>query len=494
MADGGRGSERTRSFAGKVPPHDLEAEAAVLSAIMLKRHVMDEVSSVLRSEHFYSDANAKIFEACTSLASEGSPLDTVQIGGWLRDREQLGAVGGLAYLAQIVDATPAVAHVSSHALTIVRKARRRRAIDEAHRILAEGYTDCGDEDEWLDGLDSRFSAAVRGDTSTKLQSMREVLAGVWTEITEQLGATHVKPPGGRFGLSDLDDLLGPLRPGRVSVVGGFWGDGKSALGFQAAIATSSEPDAKPETDEERWPSATLVVSVEMGAGELAQRGLFLHARVDSGKSRPNHLHSITETEWKSLTDSAVELTRLPLWFDDRADMTPELLRSSIRRHKAEALRRRRVLRLVVVDYLQILEGGLGVRKNANREQEVAVVARALKRIAKAENVHILALAQLNDDPNKRGKDERKPTARDFRESKAIPMNADIIVLIHNPFARERVKAIHESGGSPPPRTAESVELIVDKLKGGRTGTVRAAFWPHLTLFADAERGSGGHYS
>lgn len=472
------------SIAGRVPPHDLEAEAAVLSAVILHRDRLDVVAGIVRPEHFYSEANARIYETALELATTGKAVDVVQIASLLRDRERLSAVGGVAYLAQIVDATPASHHVEDHAKTVLRKARRRAVIRTAHELVAEGYGDVGDEEEWIGGAEQRLATIAQDSTVRESTSLGLALRRVWQSIHDQIENPN-KAPGVPTGLRDLDALV-RLWPSRCTTVGGFWGDGKSALGLQIALAAAAEKrrsndlTAPPDEDDRSlWPTAVLIVSVEMEADELAQRALFSSARVDGSKvHRKQH---ITEVEWRALQETGSALTEMAIWIDDTPDMTTQQLRATVRKHRAMAERMRFELRLVVVDYLQLLNGKDGARES-NREQEVSRVARAIKLVSRENKTHVLALAQLNDDANK-GKEARKPSSRDFRESKAIAMHSDNVILIFNPHARERALAYRERGSMATPG-AEVCELILDKHRGGRTGTTRVVFHPSCTLFAD----------
>lgn len=468
--------------AGRVPPHDLDAEAAVLSAIMLKPEVLDDVSGFLRPENFYSPANSALYEAVRALRAEGRPVDAVQVATWLRSRERLGAVGGSAYIAQVVDATPSVHNVVAHAQTVALKARRRQVIAEAQTIAAEGYGDVGDELEWIEQAEQRMAKLGEGTETKPLVTLGDALKRYW-EIYQAEITGKIPAAGGCFGIHGVDNILGPLKMRRVTLVGGFPGDGKSALGLQAAIATVREP--------RKDPSAALYVSAEMGEDELAMRALFSEAAVDSSKARAFRHKDITEDEWRSLHATGAGLMQLPLFIDDRANVSIADLAPTVRRHKAKAARHGLVLRLVVVDYLQLIDGRSGLSKGANREQEVSNVAVGLKRLAKACDVHVIALAQLNDDASKRGKENQRPTSRDFRESKAIWANADNCLLIHNPEARERSKARRSGERGRASTEAENCELIIDKQRGGTTGTVDCQFFPHFTRFADAAPTGGG---
>jgi len=464
--------------AGRLPPHDLDAEAAVLSTCLLKRGSVDELA-FLAPEHFYSDANRHIFEAVLELQRGGRPVDVVQVAGVLRDRERLASVGGPAYLGQVVDATPAVANVVEHAKRVVAKARVRRIIAEAQAIAAEGYGDIGEELAWVEQAEARLSKLAEGAHRRELVTIGEALTRAWTKVQQEADGKG-QAGGGRVGIEALDNLLGFLRPKRVTVIGGFWGDGKSALGLLVALSTVGQRPSPAGLH-----PAAVVLSVEMEDEELAQRALFMRARVDSVKARADRQRDLTPTDWRALNEEIVTVGRMPLWIDDTEDLSTQGIGATVRRHKAAAARRGCELQVVVVDYLQLIDGRPGLAKGANRENEIANVARTLKRVAKSEGVHIVALAQLNDDANKAGKEARKPRARDFRESKAIPMNADNVVLIHNANARQRAQQ-HWSGerARVNGQQSETVELIVDKHRGGPTGTVKALFYPALTLFTD----------
>lgn len=464
------------AIAGRVPPHNLDAEAAVLSTLMLTgtKH-LDDVGSVLKSADFYGEANGTVFLALQGLQKAGQPVDVVQVAGWLRDREKLPSCGGVAYLHKLVDAAPEVANVMAYARDVAIKARRRQVISEAHAIAAEGYGDVGDELAWIDQAEQRMARLAEGHSTKELVTIGNAVGRYFTRFQASLEPGAKAPAGGRFGLRSLDRMLGMLEPGDVTIVGGFPGDGKTSLGLQAAIATAEE-----RRDD---PSGALVISAEMGDEQLACRALFSEARLDSSMAKYHRLKEVGPDTWSSLTASASRLYKLPLWIDDRAQVDIADLPASVRRHQAEAKRSGVTIRLVVVDYLQLLTGKAAGR-NANRETEVANVSRGLKALAKACGVHVIALAQLNDDSSKRGKDDQRPSSKDFRESKAIWANADKCVLIHNPMAKERSRAIRNGERVDRVTDPESVELIVDKHRGGSTGTVNMLFIPHLTRFEE----------
>lgn len=461
---------------GRVPANDLDAEASVISVLLAKPKALNEVIAILQPDDFYNPANGAIYETICDLTREGQPVDPVQVASRLQERGKLLRVGGAAYIASIVDEAPTVYHVEAYAKTVARKAARRRIVAEARVIIAEGTGDDLNEDEWIANIDSRLSAAARSSELRSLETLGDVLKRGFGDLYAQYENPAVAHSGARFGIRGLDEHFGFLRPGGVTIIGGYPGDGKSALGLQAAIATAKQ------RDHDVNPCASVVFSVEMPSADLGLRSLFQQARVDSSKARPHRLRHIQQNEWGNLVDAVSKLGHLPVWFDDSEATHPDKIRATIRRTKAKAEKCGSQLRLAVVDYLQLVSAGNRVRRrNANREEEVSAVAWALKSIAKGEGIHIIALAQLNSDANKRPQNDRRPTKDDIRESKAIGQHCDNMVLIYNPEARQRAR---QKSHDAPRNEGEPCELIVDKFRGGRTGTVDAMFWPHLTMFGD----------
>jgi replicative DNA helicase len=478
--------------AGRVPPHDLDAEAAVLSSVLLKRDALDEVADLLKPEQFYSEANGRIYGAAIELASEGTPVDLVTVASLLRDREQLGSIGGPGYLVQIVDATPAVAHVAAHAKTVAEKSQVRRVIAECQLIGAEGYGDVGAVPEWLDEVERRVLGTTEATSSDDEPEMAgAVLARIFTELRDEAAGRAPRVLRIATGLPDLDGLLtgGGLAIGEVTATGAYWGVGKTSLGLEVGVRVAIASPKPPPADVdgvtvEGLPTGVAFFSVEMEKAPLVKRALMQLSRIDGSKPIPKW----TQDEWKAATTASIDFSRAPFFIDDRSEQTPVTIRTRLRRMKADAKRRGFEIRLVIVDYLQLVSGRAHVGSRASREEEVAYLARSMKLLARTERVHVIVIAQLNDDANKR-KDAR-PSSRDFRESKAIPMNADNCLLIHNPFARERALAHRDGHAAPKAPEAEVVEIILDKQRNGRTGTVRALFQPASTSFVSYD---GRHY-
>ncbi len=447
--------------AGKVPPHALEAEAAVISAVLLKAEKLDEFT--LDPEDFYNPQNKLIFEAFRDLRVANQAIDTVTVATQLRQKNQLEAAGGAAYLAQVVDSTPAVAHVADHAQLVAGKAKLRRLIAECQTIAAEGYGDVGPVDAYLDEAEAKVCAIADQRTSSKgpvhaLEPMRVAFQAI-ADAAE--GKTEASPPI-PTGLAPLDRAL-QLRRGRMSTLAAGTGLGKTTIALQFGLGASARG------------LGVLFISLEMPAPQLMQRAAFQLAGVDGGKIR--NATRLTDAEWRRLSEASGSIGKSPFFVDDSEEATALSLRASVRRARAACRRAGKELVFVVVDYLQLLDGKQAGR-DANREQQVSFISRRLKVLSRAENVHVLALAQLNDDATR---ENRRPSMRDLRESKAVAMHSDNVLVIHAPHAADRAEREAGNGYSEP--EPEEVFLYIDKQRDGAPGRVPLTFYPGQTRFA-----------
>jgi replicative DNA helicase len=423
-------------------PNDLDAEAAVLATVLLNPRALDDLEAILAPEHFYADSHQRIYETAVELSRAGKKVDVLTVKSRLSDKGQLQAIGGATYLAELMDKTPAVAHVSQHAQRVTDLYRLRALMTECRTITALSHEHAENVSAWLDEADSRIhSVAVNGEVALGARNAKEVLQRVFSEIS---GATEI--PGLKTGLVDLDHLLCGLRAGQLIVIGAHSGVGKSALASHIAVDVAVG---------QRDRSVGLF-SLEMSAEELAMRMLFAEARVDSTKvGRPKW---ITEQDWKDLAGSVGVVAVENLWIDDTAGLSVTAIRARAKRLSAACNTAKKPLGLVVVDYAQLIGSEPG-KRTSNREQEVAEVSRSLKRLARELSCPLIVLAQLNDQ------------------------DADKVILIYNPQAVERsaVQADHKKPPTPSP-DGEVVDLIVDKNRGGSLGTARALFFPQFTRF------------
>ena len=456
--------EQDPDVSGRVPPIDLDAEGAVLSAIMLDPSALDKVLEFLKPEHFYSQSHSKIFEAATELRQLGKPIDNVQIGTWLKDRERLRQIGGMAYLTELLTAAPAVGNVIAYATTVHEKWRARSLILACQKFAAEGYVDYGSLQEFLNRAETEISAIARAKESSTVELFSSVLRRTYGKIAESQRRDGIA--GIPTGITGYDKLTSGLHDGDLTIVAARSGVGKTSLcmNWVCNIAMS------------RRNNGAAVFSLEMPREQLAQRILCSESRVDVSKLRNAGL---LMSDWKKLTKTASYMGRAPIWIDDFPTLSVLELRAKVKRIQSDFDRKdadgnvTQRLGLVVVDYLQLMKGSQKVK---SREQEVASISRDLKALAKELSVPIVALSQLNRAVESRT--DKRPQMSDLRESGAIEQDADNVVFIYrdeyyNKDSTERNVA----------------ELIVAKQRNGPTGTVRCRFDSEYTRFdnlADGE--------
>ncbi len=397
--------------AGRVPPHDLDAEAAVLSAILLNREALDVVQVILKQEHFYSDANGKIFDAAGKLAEQNEPIDIIQVASWLRDREQIAQIGGAGYLAQLADATPAVAHVGAHAAQVYEKWRLRQLIATCQKVAAEGYGDVGIVQEFIDGAEQSIYQIARTGKKEATIQVAAIVAPVFKAITDAAERGD-RMTGISTGYEKLDAKTAGLHDGELTIVAARPGMGKTALAMNMAVNVASDRTLADDTV--RIGDGVVVFSLEMPKESLVQRLICSEGRVDIGKLRQGYLQP---DDWRKLTESSAYIASLPIWINDVPSTSLLDIRAEVRRVQAkfnrvhEDPRKSTRVGLVVIDYLQLMKGRDGVN---SREQEISEISRGLKALAKELSVPVIALAQLNREVEKRGKDKR-PQLSDLRE-------------------------------------------------------------------------------
>jgi replicative DNA helicase len=478
----GQNQDSTTAVEGRVPPHDLDAEAAVLSAVMVDPGAFDKVNEFLRPEQFYSEAHRRIFEAAVDLSATGKPVDVVQVATWLRDHERLAQVGGMAYLTEVLNAAPAVANVAAYARTIHEKWRVRQLILACQRVAAQGYAGYGEPQEFIDSAEQAVYDIARTRESTSVQTLRDVMQETFRRITKatERGARII---GMSTGFDRYDRITSGLHDGELTIVAARPGMGKTSLVLNMAINVASPQQLESARDpNERWeePGCGVVVfTLEMPREQIVNRMLCSEARVDVSRVRTGML---TPSDWSKLTQAAAHLANLNVWVDDSAALSLLELRSKTRRLQAEfdqfdpaTGEKKRRIGLVVVDYLQLMKG----RENAqSREQEISEISRGLKQLAKELSLPVIALSQLNRAVETRGEKSKRPQLSDLRESGAIEQDADNICFIYRDDYYNKETA-----------DRNVAELIVAKQRNGPTDTVRVRFDAQYTRFdnlADGE--------
>lgn len=438
-------------MSGRVPPHDLAAEGAVLSAAMLSREALDAVRDVVRPDHFYADANRHVFAAICALDDEGAAVDVVTVAAKLGATGRLQQVGGAPYLAELSDATPAVANVAHHAAVIRGKARLRSVIAECQLRAAEGYSDIEDVEAWCDQVEAGIFAASQRDADPEGPSrIDELVAGVVADATQrqQQGVA----PGASWGWRDLDRKIGKPKP-YVYVVAGRPGMGKSAFAQGLCVNTAKQGEA------------AGFISLEMLAEQISERAVVSEARVDAKRVRAGTLRP---EDFKRFVDAANDVSKLPLQIRYRPGATVSQIRAAARKLFRELQKSHGAKPgILVIDYLQLIDDQQA--KGETRDQSLGRVMRALVRLAGELGVPIVLLSQLNREVEKRP--NKRPQLSDLRESGNIEQDAHAILFL---YRDDYYFKDSEDRGL--------VEILVGKDRDGGSGWIKMKFTGEYTRF------------
>lgn len=444
---------------GRVPPNELDAEGAILAAILCEETTepLDEARSLLTPGDFYANANATIFEAVCTLDAEGKPTDVVSVASWLRDRGRLAQIGGTPYLATLAGGVPSVAQVRAHAELVAEKARQRRVVTFAQKIAAEGYGRVEDPRAWaLDAAQGLSDIATEGGEHSPAETMSELMPRVIEGVSARKRGEGVSR-GVDTGWKDLTALLGGWARGKMHVVAGRPGMGKSSfvLGAVINVAKQGEPAS--------------LFSAEMTKEELVERALAVVADVNVQKISRGELSA---KEWAAVTAASSLLAKLPITLKYVPGAKIAEVRAFFR---SEQRRHGRKLGLGVVDYMQVLDGER--RDGDSRESEVANISKRLMWMAGEFDIPILAVSQLNRAVEARANTNKRPSLGDLRESGAIEQDAFTVTLLY--------RDDYYNKGS---EQAGTIEAIVAKHRNGPTSTVKLMFTADSTRVDDIDGG------
>ena len=446
-------------YAERLLPHNLEAEEAVIGSLLIDGECFTRIAPVLQPADFYRERNQLCFAAAQALFQRDQAIDQLTLAGELQRTERLDAVGGMAYLSHLVSITPTSVHSEEYAEIVSRTSTMRKLIEAAARISALGYNDTDDVETTLrQAEDALF--AVRGPGQTRgfiplRQIYDQYLQELW-DLDEPLDDT------GRpvvSGYEDLDDLLGGIQRSDMVILGARPAIGKSTLALNICLNAA------------RNGSSAGIFSLEMSRDQLAMRILASEAEVDSHRLR---LRLLAPTEEQRIIDAVGQLSDLPVYIDDTPYQSMVEMRSKARRLSLE-----RGLDLLVVDYLQLVQGQGRGGYSANRVQEISEISRSLKAMARDLNVALIACSQLSRVVENRP--GHRPQLSDLRDSGSIEQDADVVMFIH----REDVYTTEEEWeqqrpGQPYPRNI--ADIIVAKHRNGPTGNIQLEFRDNLVRF------------
>jgi replicative DNA helicase len=432
----------------RTPPHDIAAEQCVLGGMMLSKDAISDVLDVIKSHDYYRPAHQTVHEAILDLYGRGEPADAVTVAAELTRRGEIGRMGGAPYLHTLIASVPTAANAGYYARIVRERAILRRLVEVGTRIVQLGYSGDGDANELVDRAEAEVYGVTDRRVSEDYLPLSEIMPGALDEI-EAIGSRGGNLAGVPTGFADMDALTNGLHPGQMIIIAARPAIGKSALALDICRSASIKHGL-----------TSVLFSLEMSRNEITMRLLSAEARVPLHAMRTGQLG---EDDWTRLARRMSEVVDAPLYIDDSPNMSMMEIRSKCRR-----LKQRNELKLVVVDYLQLMSSPKRVE---NRQQEVSELSRSLKLLAKELNVPVVALAQLNRGPEMRT--DKRPLLADLRESGSIEQDADVVILLHREDAYER-----ES-----PRAGEA-DLIVAKHRNGPTTTVTVAFQGHYSRFVD----------
>ncbi len=435
----------------KTPPHSIEAEQSVLGGLLLDNNAWDQVADQVCETDFYRHDHRLIFRSIVHLAEEQQPYDVVTLSDWLKTRGDLEDAGGLAYLGTLAKDTPSAANISAYAKIVREKSILRQLITVGTDIADMAFNpEDRDSKDILDLAEGKvFEIAEQGMRHDKgFRPVRSILKNTLAQI-EELGKLGEGVTGVSTGYDDLDELTNGLQKGDLVIVAGRPSMGKTTLAMNIAEFASAHKKIP-----------TAVFSLEMPGEQLTMRLLSSMGRVDQTRLRNGRL---LDEDWPRIATAVKLFSDVPLYIDDSAGLTPNEVRARARR----LVREHGDLGLIVLDYLQLMQGNTGF--NENRATEVSAISRALKALAKELDVPVVVLSQLNRSLEQRP--NKRPIMSDLRESGAIEQDADVIMFIY----RDEVY-------NPESEHKGMAEVIIAKQRNGPIGTVRLTFLGKYTRF------------
>jgi len=443
--------ERRGSTGGVLPPHNIEAEESVLGAVMLSAEAANVALETLRAEDFYKPAHQLIWEAVTALFDGNQPIDPITVADWLRRNETLERVGGVSAITRLMESVPSTSNVDYYAEIVDETSVRRRLLRAGGEVGSIALKGDLPIEQALDSAEAEVFAVAERRVGEGLEPVGPMLKTALEKI-EALGDAGGAVTGISTGFHELDGILAGLHPANLIVVAARPGMGKStlAINMAASIADRKRPVA--------------LFTLEMSREEVVHRLLASLAGVDASKIKTGQLDV---DRWRKLSQASSKLYEMPFYVDDSHDLTVTSIRAKCRR-----LKRKMGLELVVVDYLQLMQGP---RSAENRQQEIADISRSLKNLARELQVPVIAVSQLNRQLESR--ENKRPRLGDLRESGAIEQDADVVLFIYR-------DDYYDQGN---PETAGIAEVEIAKHRAGARGTIRLAFAAEFNRFANLAR-------
>ncbi|KRB57618.1 MULTISPECIES: replicative DNA helicase [Flavobacterium] len=451
---------------GKLPPQVLDLEEAVLGAMMIDKKGVDDVIDILQPDAFYKDAHKHIFEAILQLFTETQPIDLLTVSTQLKKNGKLELAGGDFYLIQLTQKIASSAHIEFHSRIILQKFIQRSLIRISSEIIEESYDETTDVFDLLDKAESKLYEVTQGNIKRSSETAQSLVLQAKKRIEEIAGKEGLS--GIATGFEKLDQVTSGWQPSDLIIIAARPGMGKTAFVLSMARNVAIQ-----------FGHAVAVFSLEMASVQLITRLISSETGLSSEKLRTGKLE---KHEWEQLSTKVKDLEKAPLFIDDTPSLSIFDLRAKCRR-----LASQHGIKLIIIDYLQLMTAGGNGKGGGNREQEISTISRNLKALAKELNVPVIALSQLSRAVETRGSSKR-PLLSDLRESGAIEQDADIVSFIYRP-EYYKIEEWDDDEQSP---TAGQAEFIIAKHRNGGLENIRLKFLGHLGKFDNLEDFSGGY--
>ena len=437
-----------RSAGDRTPPQDMAAEQSVLGSMLISKDAVAEVSEVLRGVDFYRPSHEVIHDAIIALFGRGEPVDMITVAAELQRRGELAKVGGASYLHTLAANVPIAANAEFYAQIVHEKAILRRLVDAGTRIAQYGYAGEGQVDDIVDRAQAEIYQITDKRSAEDYAPLSDIMEGVLDEI-EAISNREAGLYGVPTGFADLDDLTNGLHSGQMIIVAARPAMGKSTFALDLCRSASIANNL-----------TSCFFSLEMTRSEITMRLLSAEAKIPLNHIRNGNMQ---EGDWDKLARHMGKVSSAPMFIDDSPNMTMMEIRA-----KARRLKQRHDLKLIVIDYMQLMSSG---KKVESRQLEVSEFSRQIKLLAKELELPIIALSQLNRGPEQRG--DKRPMMSDLRESGSLEQDADMVILLHRDDVYEKEST----------RPGEA-DLLVVKHRNGATRDITVAFQGHYSRFVD----------
>lgn len=438
----------------RIPPQNIEAEQAVLGAMLIEREAISKVAEFLRPEDCYREAHRLIFNAMLELFNKNDAVDMVTVIEFLRKGDKLEAAGGISYITSLANSVPTAANVLYHARIVEEKALLRQLINAATNIASSGYEGSEEVSSILDTAEKTILSVSSRRLGGEFTPIKSIIFDAFTKI-EQLYASKGSITGLSTGFKDLDRLTSGLQPSDLILIAARPSMGKTA--FVLNIAQHIGIKEK---------KAVAFFSLEMSKEQLVQRMLCAESTIDSQRLRIGELEP---NDWTKLVSGADRLSSAPIFIDDTSGITVMEMRSKARRLKIEY-----DLQLIIIDYLQLMQGSSKKGGSENRQQEISEISRSLKGLAREIGVPVIALSQLSRSVESR--QVKKPMLSDLRESGSLEQDADIVAFLYR-----------DDYYNPDSEQKNITEVIIAKHRNGPVDTVQLFFHKQFTKFSDLSK-------